>query len=78
MSGLTFWGGDRLRGVRRDLFGLVMGRDLPPEDSLIRRDEDTAKLRCREGVATAAVGRIATADRRKSLDAMVVNEWWLR
>lgn len=38
----------------------------------MRRVEDTAKLRRREGAA-AAVGRKATAvDRRKSLDAMVI------
>lgn len=47
--------------------------DLPPDDSLICRDEDTAKLRRRAGEAAAAalVGRRARAGRRKSLDAIL-------
>lgn len=53
-----------LRGEGR----FVVMLSLPPDDSLIWRDEDTAKLRRRAG---EAVGRRARAGRRKSLDAIV-------
>lgn len=47
------------------------GCGLPPDDSLIRRAEDAAKVLRREGEAAAAEGRKATAERRKSLDAIM-------
>lgn len=45
---------------------------IPPEDSLIWCDEDTAKLLRSAGAAKVVVGRRAKPDeRRKSLDAMI-------
>lgn len=62
---------------RRKTVNFVAWEHIPPDDSLIWRAEDTAKLLRSAGETEAVVGRSAKADRRKSLEAIMrEGMWW--